>query len=153
MRACGTLRSSSSGIPGGCQWLELKPSAAIMRVRVSRFRVKTAIPGLIDAMPAKRGVGVDRRLSLSGMPVLKPGLVRSRSYALSPSARSSMARSDTHRWQIVTPMCSNYCRGVPDLPQCSRSVGSPSPTPVSWRTLHPGNSLCGVFGLSIMRSC
>ena len=32
-------------------------------------------------MPAKRGIGADRRLSLSGMPVLKPELVRLRSYA------------------------------------------------------------------------
>ena len=71
------------------------------------FRVKTAIPGLIEAMPAKRGVGADRRLSLSGKPVVKPGLVRSRSYAHSPSACSPMARSDAHRWQIVTPRCSN----------------------------------------------
>ena len=35
------------------------------------------------------------------MPVLKPGLVHSRSYAHSCS---SPARSDTHRWQIVTPI-------------------------------------------------
>ena len=67
------------------------------------FRAKTAIPGLIEATPAKRGVGADRRLSLSGKPVLKPELIPSRSYAHSPSACSPMARSDAHRWQIVLP--------------------------------------------------
>ena len=41
-------------------------------------------------MPAKRGVGADRRLSLPKKPVLKPDLVRSRSYTpthLRPAAQ------------------------------------------------------------------
>ena len=54
--------------------------------------MKTAIPGLIEALLAKRGVGAGRRLSLSGKPVVKPGLVRSWNYAHSPSVCSLMAR-------------------------------------------------------------
>ena len=36
------------------------------------FHAKTATLGLIEATPAKRGVGADRRFSLSEKPFLKP---------------------------------------------------------------------------------
>ena len=150
LRTCGLLRPGSSGILARVG-LKQSPLRRFCEDGFLSFRAKTAIPGLIEGMPAKRGIGADRRLSLTGMPVLKPGLVLSRSYSHSPLACSSPARSNAHRWQIVTPMCSNCWRGVPDLPQRSHSVGSPSSAPTSSSIFQLGKSPCGVVGLPIMR--
>ena len=96
LRTCGLLRPGSSGILAS---VDLKQSALrrFCEDRFLGFHAKTEIPGLIEGVPVKRGVGADRRLSLFGKPVLRPEPVRSRSYAHSPSACSPMARSDAHR--------------------------------------------------------
>ena len=73
------------------------------------FRVKTAISGLIEATPAKRGVGADRRLSLSGKPVLKPepgslAELRPLTFGLQPNGafgRAQVAYCDAHVRELL----------------------------------------------------